>query len=288
MSKQPRVLYFDIETLPIKARVWNCGKQFVNHKQLLPNFEMHDLICIQYCWNDGKDVKVLRYDKHGGTKGMLEKFDELIKKADHCIGKNSDRFDVKMINALRMLHGLPGIPEWNKYCDDLEKQMRRYFRLPSQSLDYISKMCGIGGKNVMSMDDWIKIQDSRELETLQSSGLSGKELKIVSNHLFKKTPSVVRREGKEALEKMCTYGAKDTEDTRTLWNYLSQHFDARFNTAIHVGKAHACKTCGSENISKNGTRIAGKTKYQSFYCNDHGGYAGRSPISKTGIIGQVG
>ena len=164
MNKKPKILFFDCETLPLKARVWQPGKQFIGHKQLLPNYEMWDLICIQYCWNDDKPTKVLRYDKHGGTKGVIEKFDKLIRKADHCIGKNSDRFDIKIINALRMFNGLPGIPEWNKYCDDLEKQMRRYFRLPSQSLDYISSQCGIGGKDKMEMQDWIDIQDMRELD----------------------------------------------------------------------------------------------------------------------------
>lgn len=287
-STEPRILFFDLESLPLKARIWQPGKQFVGHKQLLHKFEMWDLICIQYCWNDNKAVKVLRYDKDGGTKGVIEKFDKLIREADHCIGKNSDRFDIKILNSLRMLHNLPGIPEWNKYCDDLEKQMRRYFRLPSQSLDYISRMCGIGGKHSMEMGDWVAIQDSRELKNIQLSGITGKSLKIISMHMFNKIPSVVFREGREALEKMCIYGAKDTEDTRTLWNYLSQHFDAKFNMAVFKGEAHACKTCGSDKIHKNGTRVSGKTKYQAFHCGEHGGYAGRAPISKSGIIGTIG
>lgn len=286
--KNPRILFFDCETLPLKARIWQPGKQFVGHKQLLPNFEMWDLICIQYCWNDGKPTKVLRYDKHGGTKGMLEKFDKLIREADHCIGKNSDRFDVKIINSLRMLHGLPGIPEWNKYCDDLEKQMRRYFRLPSQSLDYISKMCGIGGKNVMEMQDWVNIQDMRELDGLRASGLRGKELRIVSHHLFKKSPTEVNRAGRIALNKMCTYGAKDTDDTRILWNYLVNHFEPKFNKALFMGHDIGCKSCGSTNIRKNGTRISGKTRYQYFICHDCDYTGTRSPIAKSGKLGKSG
>lgn len=287
-QKKPAILFFDCETLPLKARVWQPGKQYVGHKALLPNYEMWDLICIQYCWNDGKPTKVLRYDKHGGTKGVIEKFDKLVREADHCIGKNSDRFDIKIINALRMLNGLPGIPGWNKYCDDLEKQMRRYFRLPSQSLDYISKMCGIGGKDKMEMQDWIDIQDMRELETLANSGLERKELKIVSNHLFKASPTQVRRNGKIAMDKMCKYGAKDTDDTRALWDYLVEHFEPKFNKALHYGHDIGCKSCGSNNVKKNGTRISGKTRYQYFLCNDCCYSGTRSPVSKNGKIGRSG
>lgn len=286
--KKPKILFYDIETLPLKARVWDTGKHFISHKNLLPGYEMWDLICIQYCWNDDKPVKVLRWDKHGGTKRMLQTFDKLVRKADHCIGKNSDRFDLKILNSLRMLHKLPGIPEWNKYCDDLEKQMRRYFRLPSQSLDYISKACGIGGKNVMCMQDWVDIQDHRDIERLRASSLKGKELNVVAHHLFKKTPTELRRAGKEAMEKMCTYGAKDTEDTRTLWFHLEEHFEPRFNQALFQGHDIGCKACGSENMKKNGTRISGKTKYQYFLCRECHYTGTRAPISKNGKIGRSG
>lgn len=285
--KKPNVLMFDIESLPLKAFIWQPGKQYVGHSNLLPSHEMWDLICIQYCWNDGSPVKLLRYDKHGGTKGMIEKFDKLIEEADICIGKNSDRFDVKMLNSLRMHNGLPGNPSWHQYTDDLEKQMRKHFRLPSQSLDYISRLCGVGGKVSMEMKDWINISNYRELTKL-SKDLGTKELNVVSNHLYHEKPSLIRKVGKEALEKMCMYGAKDTEDTRILWNHLSEHFQPKFNHAKFDGNSEACVSCGSQDIRKNGTRMSGKTKYQSFYCNSHGGYAGRAAIGVNGKLSQIG
>lgn len=287
MSKQPNVLFFDIETLPLKSYIWQPGTQYVGHKNLLPSHSMWGLICIQYAVNDGP-VKVLRYDKHGGTVGMIEKFDKLVAKADIVLGKNSDRFDIKMLNSMRALLGIKSMTGWEKYTEDLEKQMRRYFRLPSQSLDYISKQLGVGGKVSMEMKDWIDISNYKELTDLKASGLTAKALEVVSQHLFKASAKEVMIDGKGALEKMCHYGAKDTEDTRVLWNYLKNHFDPKFNMAKFNDEKHACKNCGSKMIKKNGTRVAGKTKYQDFYCNEHGGYAGRAPISKKGVIGQIG
>lgn len=286
-NKEPTILYFDIETLPLKTFFWQPGTQYVGHKNMLPSHDMWGLICIQYAVNDGP-VKVLRYDKHGGTRGMIKAFDKLVLEADIVLGKNSDRFDIKMLNAMRALLDIPPIVGWEKYTEDLERQMRRYFRLPSQSLDYISKKLNVGGKVSMDMSDWINISNMKELGDLKTSGLDNKALNKVSLHLFKQKVNEVNKVGKEALEKMCFYGAKDTEDTRILWNYLKNHFDAKFNMAIYLDKKHGCKTCGSDNTKKNGIRIAGKTKYQQFYCNDHGGYAGRAPISKNGVVGQIG
>lgn len=286
-NKEPTILYFDIETLPLKTFFWQPGTQYVGHKNMLPSHDMWGLICIQYAINDGP-VKVLRYDKHGGTKGMIKAFDKLVLEADIVLGKNSDRFDIKMLNAMRALLDIPPIVGWEKYTEDLERQMRRYFRLPSQSLDYISKKLNVGGKISMEMSDWIQISNMKELDDLKTSGLDNKSVNKVSLHLFKDKASEVNKLGKEALEKMCFYGAKDTEDTRILWNYLKNHFDAKFNMAIFLDEKHGCKTCGSVNTKKNGIRIAGKTKYQQFYCNEHGGYAGRAPISKNGVVGQIG
>ena len=94
-----------------------------------------------------------------------------------------------------MFHGLPGNPEWSKYSEDLEKQMRRYFRLPSQSLDYISDMCGVGGKVHMNIGDWKAISEMRELDDLKAAGLDAKAQRIFAKHMFGESPSAIRKLG---------------------------------------------------------------------------------------------
>ena len=285
--KKPNVLWFDIETLPLKCFFWQPGTQYVGHKNMLPSHDMWGLICIQYAVNNGP-VKVLRYDKHGGTKGMIKAFDKLVLECDYIVGKNSDRFDVKMLAAMRMILELPAITGWEKYTEDLERHMRKYFRLPSQSLDYISKKLGVGGKVGMGMADWINISNMKELQDLKASGLDTKALNKVSLHMFNEKAVVIFKLGKAALNKMCIYGAKDTEDTRILWNRMLPYFDPKFNMAKWQNEKHGCKRCASVDIKKNGTRLAGKTNYQQFHCNSCGMYAGRAPISAKGVIGQIG
>jgi len=246
------ILFFDLETTPLKAYIWGCGKQVVRHNQLVAGSQQWGIICVTYCWNDGKPAKVIDWGyEEQDTGKLVAVFDEIIKQADVVIGKNNKRFDDKMLNAARMFAGLPGMPEWIRYTDDLEQQMRRQFRLPSHSLDYISGQLGLGGKIKMEFQDWIDIVE--------------------------KTPN-----GLKAFNKMLKYGKKDVEDTRALWDILSKHFEPKFNAAAFAGIKNACKHCASTNVRANGTRMSGGTKYQHYYCNSCGHYAGRHALSQKG------
>lgn len=247
-EKKPKILFYDIETLPLKAYVWRTGKQYINYKQL--EVKQYNIICITYCWNDSKPGKALVFDyKTQDCTKVIKQFDELVVKADITIGKNSDRFDTKHINTQRMLTQDYGMPDWTAHTDDLEKQLRKHFYLPSFSLDYISELLGFGGKDSMEMRDWINILEQT-------------------------------KDGRKSLKKMVKYGIKDVEDTRSVWNRLSKHFKPKFNMATFA-QDHVCVNCGSKKIHKNGTRQAGKTKYQNWFCRSHGGFAGRTPIKWT-------
>lgn len=250
MSK-PKILFYDIETAPYLAYVWQCGKQVVRHNQLKEGFDQPKIICVTYAWGEKGPVECIDWGyEEQDSKKVIQEFDQIIKQADMAIGKNSDRFDTKMINAVRMLNGLPGIPEWTKYKDDLEKQMRRYFRLPSQSLDYISKQFGLGGKIKMEFQDWVDILEKN-------------------------------KNGQKALNKMIKYGKKDTRDTRILWYKLAEHFDTIWNQATFDKVLIACKhiDCGSLELNLDGIRISGKIRYQQYRCRKCKRYAGRSTIS---------
>lgn len=279
-SKKANILFYDIESLPLQAYIWGCGENHIRHQQLLPNKNMWELICITYCWNNGP-VQIIKWTSEGGTEQMMKEFDLLLEKADHTIGKNSDRFDVKMLNAHRMLQGLPGNPSWSKYTDDLEKQMRRYFRLPSQSLDYISAQLGFGGKVKMEFQDWIDIDRYMDVQKLvQHKALNEISVNAVCTAQYKTTLDVILKVGKKAMDKMCFYGKKDTRDTRALWHKLKQHFEPKLNMAtLQNSKPEiACRHCNSINLICYGTRPSGKTLWQTYQCKDCGSYAGRTPI----------
>lgn len=282
----PLILTWDIETLPVKYLAFSCGKQYLNHKQLFPRNQFTRIICITYCWNDGKPPKIIWFDDYN-WKAKVKEFDLIINAADYIIGKNSDRFDNKHINTHRLMADLPGMSDWLSKTDDLEKQFRKHFNLQSQSLDYISNLLNLGGKDSMEWNDWVHIFQYRELKSIQR--VAGKEASIkISPVLYNISYTEVMKLGKRATRKMGTYGKKDTADTRAIWNKTYMHFSPKFNMGAFRGEQGACFFCGSDNVVKNGDRKPKRgLPYQRFLCKDCPGSAGRRTIKADGSLGPM-
>ena len=67
--KKPKILYFDIETTPLKAYIWRPGDQFVGQNQLVEGSELTDIICIGYCWDNNGRMRP-RLKKRGCQKSL--------------------------------------------------------------------------------------------------------------------------------------------------------------------------------------------------------------------------
>lgn len=240
----PTTLIYDIETTYLLARTWRPGKQVIRHNQLVPGWDKYNIICIAYSFMHEKKVHVLHWDPvtHDATE-MMREFAEVLKKADIAIGKNSESFDVKHLNTLTMMNGLPKL-DWPSR-DDLEKQIRRFFYLPSYSLDYLDLLFGGDGKVKMEFQHWIDIQERTKNEM-------------------------------KSFKHMLYYCKKDVEKTKRGWACVRAHIEPKFNMNAWKGVV-CCKECGSTDIHKNGSRISGKTKYEKFMCNACPGYAGKRP-----------
>ncbi len=296
--KKPKTMFYDIETGLLKFVGFSLGEQQIRHGQLLKGFNKTPIICLSYAIDNGP-VKSIVYDiATAGCANLIKEFDALVKTVDVVIGKNSDRFDNKHINTHRMLADLPGFEDWKDKTDDLERQMRRYFYLPSQSLDYISEVLGLGGKIKMDFSDWVDILQLQSVEQLnhrlaKHTGLSKK--KILNDYTlleYNKNVDEIFKNGGKALEKMVYYNKKDVRDTRQIWNYCVKHFKPKFNVGafkrMNGNKVLVCRSCGSNNIHKNGRRPTGQTIYQQFFCNSHGGTAGRIVIRADGTFNPNG
>lgn len=242
-NDKPKILFYDVETIPFQAWVFQCGKQVVSPKQLVKGHNTPDIICIGYMWSTDKKATSLIWDGKQNSKKMIKKFTKIAEKADVIIGKNNVRFDDKYVNTLRMVHDLAGNPEVMRKVDDLESQMRRNFKLPSNSLEYISTLLGLGGKNSMQLSDWI---------------------------------AIVQDKCPVALKKMVTYCQKDVVDTKKIWDYCMRHFkDLKLDHKRWSGKA-CCPSCGGLDIISNGYYTDCKgVKYRRLFCNSHRGTAGR-------------
>lgn len=246
--KDLKILFYDIETTPLKAYVWRTGEQRVTSSLLVKGSDIYDIICICYSWGNSKKIESLDWGKSQNSKNMITKFARIIDEADIVIGKNNSRFDDKYITTLMQRYKIPAIANWPEKSDDLERQLRRHFYLPSFKLDYVSQIEGLDGKNHMSFDDWEQI--------------------------------IVHKSDKH-LNKMVKYCKKDVSDTKIIWDRYKSYFKPKHN----LGKLLSdllCKICGSKDVKKNGKRSTGIDKKDQFYfCNSHGGYAGKTRITIT-------
>lgn len=285
------VLIYDIETTTIKADIFRLGEQRVTHKDLCKAHNITEIICITYIFNDGKPAKALHWGYGPETCAeMVDKFDKIIKEAQDnnylIIGKNNKRFDDKHINTQRWLNGHDPLPDWTKYTDDLEKQIRKHFNLPSFALDYISELRGLGGKMPMEKSDWVNIVNYKLLMRLEHA-LGYQINDAASEVLFKSDRATVVNMGILCFEKMIEYGCTDAQQTLDLVLDVMPYCEFKDNSVKYKGQM-VCKvpTCKSSNLSKNGNRVLNGVVYKQFKC-EHGHYSGKARIKEDGTYGVL-
>lgn len=275
-KKVPRILIYDIETTPLKGWLWRCGDITMRHAQLDVAYNEYGIICIAYKWLGDNKTHIL------SDENMIVEFDKVVKQAEVTLGKNSDRFDVKHINTQRLMQNLPPCPEWMDTTDDLEKQLRKYFVFPSMSLDYISNLFGQGGKVKMEFQDWIDIANYNQFDRIQQvlHPILGVFSRIsilkeaIAKILYKDSHVNIVKKGLKAFKKMLYYNKKDVDDTEAALIRVLPHIKLKYNHSVRK-ECRCCITCGSTQITADKVIHKGKTRYQQFHCEGHGGYAGK-------------
>lgn len=292
--KDIKILVSDMETFHLSYDGWRCGKQFVNHKSLQPSRDQYDIITIQYMWMHENKVHNLNWvGQETSSRKMIEEFDKILGEADIVIGKNSDSFDSKHLNTLRMVHGLPPLENWliASSRDDLQKQMKRFFYLPSYSLDYMCKMLFKSGKDSMCFADWQEIRNYKEAYNFLQEGMDKKSLDILCKYLYNGTMKQVFELGKKAHKKMIKYGNKDVLDTKAAWLKLLPYIKPRLNKSRFLGHKTGeyitCRHCAGSNLSKRGIDRRNSTPKQEWHCKDCNMYAGRTTILKNNKLGKM-
>lgn len=212
LTKSKNLVYFDIETRPMKAWVWRIGENYITHKQIC---EESRVICIQWMFEGDKKVSYDTWDKNQDDSKMLEKFSKLMQNVRVAISQNGKDFDHKVLRW--RLNVLNLTPLKNVEILDTLKLSRGSFAAPSHKLDYRSKIYGFGGKVPMELQDWINVVENKP----------------------------------GALEKMVKYGCKDIPDLRQIfWKELPYYnnLPGSLATLIYPNEKKArdfCPKCAS-------------------------------------------
>lgn len=235
-----KVLIYDIETSRVKAKVFWTGKQYIGHDQLINEPK---IISISWKFIGDDKVKSLTWDKNKNDRAMLAEFLEVAyNKADMVIGINNDNFDNRWINARAAKWGLEVNTMVRSF--DVQKEMKRLFRLPSYSMKYTAYYFNLTEQKLVheGIIMWDMIEDG--------------------------TPE----QQKEYLIKMVEYNIQDILTTEALYVYLRKYLGHKMHFGVFNGKPkYTCPCCGSENISLTQTQVTpAGTVQRIMRCNEDG------------------
>lgn len=132
----PKILFYDIETAPMKAHLWSMWQHGVGLNQIETDWHM-----LSFCCKWAHSDEVFYYDQRH-AKDIEDDYELVLKlwhflnEADVVVGHNSKRFDTKKANSRFILNGLPK-PSSFRQVDTLEIA-KRQFGFTSNKLEYLT------------------------------------------------------------------------------------------------------------------------------------------------------
>lgn len=239
-NRDPKILFFDIETAPNLSYIWGMYEQ--NALSVEQNWH---IMSFSAKWSDEKsvisyalpDFKTYRKDRFDDKK-LVEQLWALIDSADIVIAHNGDAFDIKKVNARFIEHGM--CPPSPYVTIDTLKVARKFFRFDSNKLNDLGQHLGVGQKvKTGGFDLW-------------KGCLNG---------------------DKKSWNLMKKYNKQDVVLLEKVYLKLRPWMTNHPNHNVFSGKSYTCPKCGSSNVQKRGERVTNTRVYQSYFCNDCRGWS---------------
>lgn len=136
----PKILFFDIETAPLKAHLWSMWQQGVSLNQIESDWHL-----LSFCCKWAHSDEVFYYDQRNALD-IEDDYDLVLKlwgflnEADVVVGQNSKKFDTRKANSRFILNGLPK-PSTYRQIDTM-LIAKQQFGFTSNKLEYMTdKLC---------------------------------------------------------------------------------------------------------------------------------------------------
>jgi uncharacterized protein YprB with RNaseH-like and TPR domain len=237
-QKQPRILLFDIETLPMEVYAWSLWQDSIPL-----NMVKQDWTVLGWCAKWYGEDKV-HYADVGGQKDLrddkkiLKELHALLDEADIVVGHNSDSFDVKKINARFILNGMQPPSSFKKM--DTKKMAKKYFGFTSNKLAYLTdNLC-------------------KRYKKLSHGKFPG----------FKMWDECIKR-NKEAYKELKEYNVYDVLSLEELFSIMLPWESAALFDVYGHADDQQC-TCGNKTFKKSGFHYTAAGKYQKHKCKKCG------------------
>jgi hypothetical protein len=246
MSKVPKILLLDTETLPMITATFSLYPDSINHDNILQDWS---LICACWKYLDKPTIysSSILDDREAFKQSVnndlvvVKRVREVLQDADIVIGHNVKKFDMKKYNARLIFHGLDPLPSGIQLLDTLT-EIRKVAAFSSNRLDFLGKTLTGQGKIETERGLWLRV-------------LKGE---------------------KKAVKDMTHYCKGDVQVLEDLYLKLRPYMKGHAHVGVLHGedKQHSCPRCGSTRLQGNKTRFtaAGVKKVQK-QCMDCTGYS---------------
>ncbi len=256
-NKSPKILILDIETRPITAYVWGTFDQNIALNQIT-----QDWVILSYAakWLGDPPNKVI-YEDQSNVKGanndkkLLKGIWSLIDAADVIIGQNSNKFDLKKLNARFIMNGMKPPSSYKKI--DTLVLARKHFAFTSNKLEWLSEKLNtkykkLSHKSFPGFSLWT--------ECIKGNKAAWKEMKLYNIHDVLATEELYLK--LVAWEKNLNFDAY-TDELEHTCTCGSQDFKLYGFAFTSAGKfqRYVCKQCGKE--SRGAANLLLKDKKKS-------------------------
>ncbi len=238
----PRILLFDIETTPMPVWVWDFGKQYVPHTNLVRDDDGEQRAWYILSWaakwlyddSVSSDILTPKEARSRDDSRILKSVWEMLDLADIVIAHNGDRFDIRKLNA-RFISNDMLPPSPYKSIDTL-KIARREFAFSSNKQDYLTKHFGLAEKLDTDFQLWVDCMNG----------------------------------DKEQLARMMDYNRRDVVGLEQVYLKLRPYIKNHPNVGV-IMDSDVCPSCGSTSlVPSHATYFTSANEFISYRCNGCG------------------
>jgi hypothetical protein len=239
MIREPKILIYDIETSLQTVAVF----QLAGNDWIQPHNIIQERHLISACWQWLGETKVhsvsllddpkrFAADPHDDKHVVTELYKALAA-SDLSVAHYGDSFDLKYLKTRALIHGLDPLPPAPTI--DTKKICKQQFYFNSNSLDYVGKQLGLGGKINTPGGLWL---------TILNNGSNEKAV--------------------QAIKTMVTYNKRDVTLLRDVFLKLRGYMPNHLNRELFGNTG--CPRCGSKKVQSRGTYYAQTRTYRRWQC----------------------
>lgn len=251
-GRAARILMWDVEIAEALWAAYPSRKsQYLGPRHLIQN---QFFFCGAWKWHHENEIQAVSLlddpdrfgEDHTDDYHVIKTLKDTIESADVLVHHNGDTFDWKHLNTRSAFHGLG--PVRKPRMIDTLKVAKKEFRFPFNGMDAVCEFLGLPRKEKPPEGDMRK-------------GMFGNA---------------------HAIQNIVQYNEQDIRMQEALYEKLRPYITNHPNLNVMEDREDGCPKCGSMSFHRDGYRYTNAGKYQSYECNNCGGYfQGKKNLKKT-------